>query len=222
MNKQIFTLAIMVIIGTYCYAQPERGDVFIGGNISAGFKNHSEGGRKTDAQGGMSMDILIGAVLDKGWVIGSGPRYGNYFDADFDAFGNKVIRFGVHSVGPTLFIRKYTRIADKFYLRTGITNAYTLNMHTARLFPSKDKTDLTFSHTVDLRLRAALAIFPSPNVGIEFSYGELFYRADFAHVREPADKTITNNVGFKYGVEGLEISLTYFIRSKKEKEADKR
>jgi hypothetical protein len=214
MKKATLFLSILISSALSSYAQPEKGDVFLGGNISAGFSNNTFAGKKTDAQGGMSVEILIGYVMDKGWVVGAGPAYRNYFDTDYDLFGNKVIRSSTHGIGPAYFVRKYTRITDKLYFRGGLTTSYTANINKARYFPSKETSDVTVNHTVDVRLRAGLAFFPHPNIGLEFSYGELGYRADFAHVRDPDNKSVSNRLVFKYGVDGLEVSISYFLRRK--------
>jgi hypothetical protein len=218
MKKKIITLCALISVAALTYAQPEKKDVYIGGNLSAVYSDNTLAGRRNDAQGGVFLDMLIGVVLDKGWVVGGGPRYRNYFDTDFDGNGNKVSRQITHSLGPSYFVRHYMRLNDKLYLRAGLTTGYFANMFRIRYFPSDTRTQITVSHSIDLRLRVGLAFFPHPNVGLEFSYGELGYQVDFAHVRDANLKSVSNHFGFKYGVDGIEVSISYFMRKNRKTE----
>jgi hypothetical protein len=218
MKKQILTLYLLGMTAALSYAQPEKRDVFLGGNIAATYNDNTIAGTKRDAQGGLILEILVGVVADKGWVIGGGPRYRNYFDTDFDAGGDKSVRAITHSIGPLYFIRHYKRLSDKFYIRSGLTTGYYINFFRNRYFPPGVRTQVSISHTVDLRLRVGVAYFPHPNVGLEFSYGELGYQVDFAHVRDPGTNSVSNHFGFKYGLDGIEVSLSYFLRKKEKVE----
>ncbi len=207
----------MLAIGTAAFAQLEPGRVMLTGNISARYDDNALAGRRTDMQGGVALDFMIGYVMKNGWVIGGGTHYRNHFDNDYNPVGDKISRLNVHSVGPLYFVRHYKRISDKFYFRSGFIIDYLANMSYIRYFPGKTKTDLALSHSIDVRLRLAVAYFPDPRWAIEFSYGELGYSVDFANVRS-STKSVSNHFGFKYGLDGIQVSLTYFFNRKPKEE----
>jgi hypothetical protein len=217
MKKKIITFSILLLVAAGSFAQLEKGRVMLTGSISANYDDNVLAGRKTDAQGGMGLEFMIGYVMDKGWVIGGGTHYRNHFDTDFDAAGDKYSRQIVHSIGPLYFFRKYTRITDKFYFRAGFIADYLANMHYIRYFPSDSKTDVSVYHSVDLRARVAVAYFPDPRWALEFSYGELGYHVDFDNVIS-GTKYVSNHFRFKYGLDGIEVSLTYFFNRKPKEE----
>lgn len=218
MKKHILTITALLGFTAMAIAQPEKGDMMVASNLSANYYDSKVAGLKQDAQGGINLDLLNGHCFGKGYVFGFGVHYSNYFNTDFDVNGKRTVRSIMHSVGPLVFTRHFARLTDKLYLRSGVNMGYFANLNSTRDFLTDSRSPQALSHTFDFRLRMGIVFFPKPNIGIEFSYGEIGYSVNFAHVinhslTEP--KSVQNNFNFKYGVDGIQVGVVYFMNHKK-------
>jgi|GEM_PF-4772497 len=218
MKKHILTLTALMGFAVLAFAQPEKGDMMVASNLTASYNDYKVAGLKQGAQGGVNIDMLNGHCFGKGYVFGMGVHYSNYFSTNFDGNGIRTNRSMMHSVGPLFFSRHFARLTDKLYLRSGINMGYYANLNSTRDFLTNSRTPWGLSHTFDIRVRMGVVFFPKPNIGIEFSYGEIGYNVNFAHVIDHSfnhPKSVQNNFNFKYGVDGIQVGIVYFMNHKK-------
>jgi len=182
--KKILLLITIIPSTLTGYSQTEKGKKMIGGQISFGGSQYSRIDSSTMAKAtiqSFNINPKFGYFIKDNFAVGGNVDFGlshyvgNIIDPNYTStFKSKSISFGAG-----VFARYYKKINDNFsfflngnllyshspysrYERT--TNSITNVFNTERIF-----------HTISIAISPGLVYFPSPKLGIEASFGNIFY-----------------------------------------------
>ncbi len=223
--KKIISISF-VLLPCFAFAQFSKGQVYLGGTISASLFNSNTPATPNSTlsnakQSGFSLSPVFGYFLNPKIAVGGGIGYSNYtFENDYtyqyyDANNNIVYAPGFfksksNSVFVNTFLRYYIPISSSFYLaaqgRFNFTRSNAENNQTVVGYP--ENITKTPSYSLGLSINPALVFFPSPKWSLEASVGSIGY-----NYSRDLPNTYSSN-SFSLGLGSFSFGLAYYFKKK--------
>lgn len=199
-------------------AQFNKGQLFVGGSLSAQNQNDAQGNslRNTGNSGSFSITPRIGYFINDKWALGGTVGYSSSFynNAYKDATFAHNQKNDSKSLSIGLFGRRYFAISEKFFfalegnLRFSRGNT-TYNSTTTYLdgAPLSASNTNTPQYSVSAGVRPLFVFFPSQKWGIETGLGSL----SFSSTRNLSDHSGSNVFGLG-ALGALSLGVNYYFK----------
>lgn len=220
--KKILILSTIFLFHVLCYAQTEKGNIFIGGQINV-FGNKSTNSDNTNVGTSHVLNFTIapnvGAFISDNLAIGLSINVGNntnkivYDPISPVSFGT-TSKSSTMSYGLGLFIRSYKKITNNLFFsvngqlsylsQPGKTESTTEdpNYVYPPTFPAKQYTR---SSTINVTIAPGLDYFITPHLGLRTTFGGLFANTSTSRNITLQNDNKQTSLGY-----GLNLSLNSF------------
>lgn len=220
----IIAIAISCVFSSFLYAQVEKGSKMVAFNLNAhyvqdkntqGFKNYSYASsfainpqwayfvRKNSCVGVTTFYNYTKSYSDAYNIssLGSGM-----FDTTFNSFKRVV-----HSFGLGFFYRKYFFINNKFAVVSHLSTNASYGLLTNR-YQTNDVTNKIYGYELrfNVGLTPTMIYFPSPQYGIEFSYGYIGYENTSEYFNKEQTSS-GDHFRFNFGPSSLRLGFNYYF-----------
>jgi hypothetical protein len=224
--KKALLVAIAVITISYGYSQTEKGNMLIGGQISiSGNTSSALDSMSLNTTRSTSFSLIpnVGFFICNNFAIGASLNFGisntTYKDEDLPSSIYTQTSASDYTYGIGVFARKYFKIADKFmfFINGGIsysyltgkttetTNSPNIDILSNNIPPQTDK--------ISVNINPGLVYFISPKLGIETSFGSLYYNYTTTKNKNVSYDNHDNNssYGINLNISTLSLGLHYYL-----------
>jgi len=222
--KKIIVFTI-VLIPTFVFAQFSKGQVYLGGNLSAALFNSdtpatSNISSSSNKNNTLNLLPLVGVFLNQKVAIGGGVGYttgyteNNYTNSYYDANNNLITvpafqKGWSNGIYISSFSRYYIPISSSVYFAAhGQINFTRANRKNVQNTGTQEITQEQPSYSIGLTLRPVFIFFPSTKWGIEASVGSLGYN----YQRYLPDASSNNSISLSIGT--FSFGLAYYFAKK--------
>jgi hypothetical protein len=215
--KKLLLLITISLSALTCYSQTEKGKKMIGGQLRFSGYNSSNVDSSTISKvniASFSINPRVGYFIKDNFavgIIGNFTISGSNRNDVYSKSKGISIGFGIGGFG-----RYYKKINDKFLFFVNGDILYSHSPYTRYENTSNTVTRVitteTFYHTISIAVSPGLVYFPSSKLGIEASFGNLFY--NYEHYKKSlsyANYVNTNSYGFNLSSASFLLGMNYYF-----------
>ena len=193
--KKVLLVTLVIFTITSGFAQTEKGKMFIGGNINITGRNNSNKPDSLESEKVKSFSFQInpnvGYFIKDNFAVGINLNFGIANSTqNYNAISGQLPYYEMNykdnsiTYGGGVFARRYFKIADKFFfLLNGNINYNYQTLKDVRscndpnyVFPTDyPATQKSFTKSFGISVNPGLVYFVSPKLGIQTSFGNIFY-----------------------------------------------
>jgi len=198
----------MVLLPSLALAQFTKGQVYLGGSLSASFYSNDISSPSVISKvNTFSLLPVVGIFLNEKISVGGGIGYTtSYTEYQFNPGFQKNTNKGI---SVSSIARYYVPISPSFYFAANGQITFTrANQKSVQNDGSQESTQDQPNYTIGVALKPVFIFFPSKNWGIEATVGSLGYN----YQRYLPDVTSNNTISFNLG--SFSFGLAYYFTRK--------
>jgi hypothetical protein len=221
--KKTLLIIVAVFSLSVANAQTDKGKMLIGGDLSINGSVNDEYQPRTK-RFDLSVNPKYGYFISKNFLIGTelnvNFRHTNQFFSEPGYLTLERIKTNLLGIGGGIFGRYYFRIIDnlRFFTNLDLNYNYTTIKKSTTyegINPSvaNPKPQFTHQHNASASLSPGLVYFMTPKLGIEVSFGSLYFNYYTTKIIDiPASKRGNSTEGgFSLNLSTLRLGLSYYF-----------
>ncbi|MEP6795270.1 MAG: hypothetical protein ABJB16_13150 [Saprospiraceae bacterium] len=228
--KKILILSTIFLIHMQSYAQTEKGNIFLGGQLNLFISNWTISDNNnvgTSQTLNFSIAPNIGAFIKDNLAIGLAINIGNsnnknvYDPVSPLAFGS-TIKNSTMNYGVGIFMRSYKKITNNFYFSiNGQLNYLSQPGKTEDISedpnvvypPSSPAIQYIRSSTIGVTIAPGLDYFITPHLGLRATFGNLFFNTSTTKniTLQNDNKQTVSNYGINLNISTFSFGMNYYF-----------